>query len=75
MFVSFWSSVVFPDGLFMVKLERDADVEVAIKVTNDNAAMIAPMAMNILLFTVGIFVNGLYIDWDNCERYILESNV
>jgi hypothetical protein len=46
----------------MVKLERDADVEVAIKVTNDNAAMIAPMAMNILLFTVGIFVNGLYID-------------
>jgi hypothetical protein len=46
----------------MVKLEKDADVEVAIKVTNDNAAMIAPMATNILLFTVGIFVNGLYID-------------
>lgn len=59
----------------MVKLERDADVEVAIKVTSDNAAMIAPMAMNILPPTVGIFVNGLYINWDNCKQYILESNV
>jgi hypothetical protein len=65
MFVSFWSSVVFPDGVFvvtLVKLERDADVELPIKVTNDNNAMIAPMAMNILSFTVGIFVNGIYID-------------
>jgi hypothetical protein len=39
-------------------------------------AMIAPIAGNILPFTIGIInVNGLYIDWDNYKWYILESNV
>jgi hypothetical protein len=48
----------------MLKLERDADVEVPTKVTNINVyAMIAPIAGNILPFTIGIInVNGLYID-------------
>lgn len=48
----------------MLKLERDVDVEVPIKVTNTNVyAMIAPKARNILPFTVSIIiVNGLYID-------------
>lgn len=47
----------------MVKLERDADVQVPTKVINTNVyAMIALVARNILPFTVGIIVNGLYID-------------
>jgi hypothetical protein len=43
----------------MVKLERDADVEVPTKVINTNVyAMIAPMARNTLPFTVGISLMG-----------------
>jgi hypothetical protein len=43
----------------MVKLERDADVEVPTKVINTNVyAMIAPMARNIPPFTVGITLMG-----------------
>ena len=49
----------------MVKLERDADAKVPTKVIDRNVnAMIALMARNILLFTVSIIVNGIYIiDW------------
>ena len=61
-FVPFWLSVVFPEGMFMVKLERDADEKVPRKVMNiDIDTMIALMASNILSITVSIIVNGLYI--------------
>jgi hypothetical protein len=44
-------------------LEReDADAKVPTKVMNiDIDAMIIPMAINILLFTFSIIVNGVYI--------------
>jgi hypothetical protein len=62
-FVLFWLSVVFPGGIFMVKLEReDADAKVPTKVINTKIdAMIAPMPSNILTFTISIIVNRIYI--------------
>jgi hypothetical protein len=61
-FVLFWPLVVFPVGVFMVKLERDADAKLPTKVTNpDIDTMITPMAINILLLMYSIIVNGVYI--------------
>ena len=61
-FMPFWLSVVFPEGIFMVKLERDADEKVPTKEINtDIDTMIALMASNILSITVSIIANVVYI--------------
>jgi hypothetical protein len=57
----------------MVKLERDADVEVPTKVINTNVyAMIAPMARNTLPFTVGISLMG-YILIERTKNGIFQN--
>jgi hypothetical protein len=62
MFVPFWVSVAFPGGIFMVKLERDADTKVPTRVMNiDIDAMIAPMTSNIQPSPVNIIVTVIYI--------------